>query len=90
MAKKRDRIDIIQDMLSAIVDKGGQIKPTHLMYKGNLSHAQMQGYLEELLGKECVNKVPRKGGEYFIITDKGREFLGKIREMREFDRTFGL
>lgn len=90
MAKKRDRLDIIVDMLSSIQDKGGEIKPTHLMYKSNLAHRQMKLYLEELLEKELVKKILKKDYEYIIITDSGLKFLEKIKEMKEFERTFGL
>ena len=90
MAGKRSRIDIIGDMLSSIPDKGGQIKPTHLMYKSNMSYNQMKGYLEELLEKDFVQKVEKKDYEYIIITDKGSGFLQKLREMKEFEKTFGL
>ena len=91
MAKKRDRIDIIEDMLSSMTDKGGRMKPTHLMYKSNLSHAQLQSYLEDLVNRSCVERVvAQKGNEYIIITDNGRQFLSKIREMRAFDKAFGI
>lgn len=91
MAKKRSRIDIIADILSSIREKGGEIKPTHLMYKSNLSHTQMKSYLEELVEKEFIQKT-RKGNnyEYIIITDKGLGFIQKLREMKEFEETFGL
>lgn len=87
---KRSRLDIIADMLGSINDKGGEIKPTHLMYKSNLSHTQMKSYLEELVNKELVNKIKRKNNEYIIITDKGFGFMRKLREMKEFERTFGF
>ena len=32
MKSRRDRIDVIYDILSAIEKEGGQIKPTRLMY----------------------------------------------------------
>ncbi|MFA6088377.1 MAG: winged helix-turn-helix domain-containing protein [Candidatus Woesearchaeota archaeon] len=90
MERKRTRLDIIADMLTSIRDKGNSIKPTHLMYKSNLSHSQMKGYLEELIDKSFIEKVKRKDNDYIIITDKGFEFLSKFKEMREFESAFGL
>lgn len=90
MGRKRDRLDIIADMLTSIQQKGGEIKPTHLMYKSNLSHVQMTGYLEELLKRNLIKKIARSSNEYILITDRGHEFLSKLREMKEFETTFGL
>jgi predicted transcriptional regulator len=90
MARKRSRLDIIGDMLSSVQDKGGEIKPTHLMYKSNLSHQQMNQYLEELISKELIDRIRKENYEYIIITDKGHSFLQKLREMKEFEKTFGL
>ena len=39
MSKRRSRVQIIFDILNAIKRKGGTIKPTHLLYKSNLSHS---------------------------------------------------
>jgi len=77
-------------MFSSIQKKGGEIKPTHLMYMANLSHTQMNTYLEDLIEKRFIDKVKKKEYEYLIITDKGYEFLQKLREMKEFETTFGL
>jgi len=90
MEGKRNRIDIIEDMLSSIIGKGGTIKPTHLMYKSNLSHKQMHLYLDELVSKELVIKVDKNNREYLSITDKGHQFMQKLREMKEFEKSFGL
>jgi predicted transcriptional regulator len=90
MARKRSRLDIIADMLTSIQEKGGEIKPTHLMYKSNLSHDQMKTYLDELVDKEFVGKIKKSSYDYIIITDKGHSFLQKLREMQEFEKTFGI
>ena len=89
MAEKRTRLDIIGDMLESIINKGGHIKQTHLMYKSILSHRQMREYLEELVEKDLVH-VNKSRYEYIIITDRGREFFHKLIEMREFEKAFGL
>lgn len=90
MDGKRTKIDIIGDMLKSILDKGGQIKPTHLMYKSNLSHSQLKSYLEELVEKDFVKKISKDTYEYITITDKGCSFIEKLREIKEFERAFGL
>ena len=90
MERKRERLDILEDMLLAIQGKGGEIRPTHLMYKANLAHRQLRSYLEELLSRDLVKKTERKGSEYILITDGGAKFLEKLREMHAFERTFGI
>lgn len=90
MEGKRTRIDIIEDMLSSIINKGGRIKPTHMMYKSNMSHKQMKSYLDDLVQKELVKKVKDGNYDYVIITDKGHEFVQKLKQMREFEKAFGL
>lgn len=86
-------MEIISDMLAVILQKGGSIKPTHLMYKANLSHKQMKGYLDELEKKEMVSKEDDSRGSEKVtikITNNGRNFLYKYSEMKQFEKTFGL
>ena len=90
MPEKRNKTDIVLDMLISIQEKGGSIKPTHLMYKANLAHRQLKSYLDELIEKKFVEKIDIKNYEYVILTDSGHKFLEKLREMKEFEKTFGF
>lgn len=87
---KRSKIEIVVDMLQSIVEKGGKIKPTHLMYKGNLSHIQMKKYLEELIKKGLIEEQEEENKKSILITKKGRGFLEEILRMKAFQDTFGL
>ena len=53
MAKKRERLDVIKDILKVIRDSR-QIKPTRLLYASNLSPQMFKDYVDELLTKNFV------------------------------------
>jgi predicted transcriptional regulator len=90
MQRKRSRIDIIFDMLQTISNKGGRIKPTHLMYKANLSHSQMKLYLDELKAKNLVEEQEKDEKKMLALTQKGFSFIQQFNQMKEFEKTFGL
>lgn len=90
MEGKRSRLDIINDILVAIQEKKGEIKPTHLMYKANLSHTQMNNYLQSLTNKNFIQRIKVKEKDYISITEKGYQFIQKIKEMKAFEESFGL
>ena len=70
MERKRNRVEIVHDILISIQNKGGKIKPTHLMYKANLSHVQMNSYLGELIKNEMVDKISEGEQNFFTITNE--------------------
>jgi predicted transcriptional regulator len=90
MERKRSRMDIISDILSIIQERNGRIKPTHLMYKANLSHTQMKTYLEELMKKGLIKKEESEESKDIIITKKGKDFFIQYKQMKSFENTFGL
>lgn len=91
---RRSRLELVFDILAAIQNKGGKIKPTHLMYKSNLSHKLLNNYLDELIEKEMVEirEIQQKKtlNKMIHITDKGLGFVEEFRRMREFTDAFGL
>jgi len=91
MKKKRSQLEVIHDMLSSVQAKGGRIKPTHLMYKSNLSYKMMQEYLATLLERGLLAEEKDKDNKkIYTITDKGLTFLFEYRRMTEFTEAFGL
>ena len=90
MSKRRSRVQIIFDILNAIKRKGGTIKPTHLLYKSNLSHNMMNEYLAELMGKELVGENILKKNKTYSLTDKGYNYLAEFSQVQKFMESFGL
>ena len=90
MAKKRTRLEVIRDILSVIKDRSGKIKPTHILYKSNLSHDMMEGYLNELIEKDFISEQRNAEGKRYSINEKGLRFLEKYRQIAEFSEGFGL
>ncbi|MBI4739723.1 hypothetical protein HY772_09385 [Candidatus Woesearchaeota archaeon] len=90
MSARRTKLEIIHDILRAIQEKNGKIKPTHLLYKSNLSYQKMKQSLEELVEKQMVREEKNKHGAYILITEQGLKFLQEYRRMKAFTESFGL
>jgi len=88
--KKRDRLKVIHDILHAIREKNGKIRPTHILYKSNLSSQMMDDYLTELISKDFIIEHKGKQGKTYSLTDKGFEYLSKYQLINDFVQSFGL
>jgi predicted transcriptional regulator len=90
MTNRRSRLEIIYDLLKSIMDKGGAIKPTHLLYKSNLSHNKLIEYTSELMEKGFMEERQKDGKKIYALTDKGAEYVTEFVRMKRFSESFGL
>ncbi|MEM4336577.1 MAG: winged helix-turn-helix domain-containing protein [Candidatus Woesearchaeota archaeon] len=90
MSVRRNRLEIVNDILKSIQDKGGSIKPTHLLYKSNLSHDRMKSYIAELKEKGLISEELKANKKIIVITTKGFEFLVNYKKIKEFEEAFGI
>ena len=90
MARKRERLDIIRDIIS-VIKENRKIKPTRLLYASNLSPQMFKDYVDELLKKKFVQlETSEKGKKQFFLTKKGNEFLLEYKVIENFIENFGL
>ena len=90
MSKKRDKLQIIYDILSAIKDKNGKIKPTNVLYKSNLSNQMFSEYMGGLILKGFIVENKAKRGKTYSLTQKGFDYLNKYQMIVDFTNSFGL
>ncbi len=89
--KKRERLQVIYDLLKVIRDHHNSIKPTPLLRYSNLSTQRFNEYIEELLEKGFVKiVVDKKKKKYYTLTDDGFKYLEKYQLIQEFIADFNL
>ncbi len=89
--RKRDRIEVIHDILKTIRDNHNSIKPTPLLRYSNLSSQSFTDYYKELLSKKLIKEIKDKKGKKFVtLTDKGFKFLEKYKLILGFIDEFEL
>ena len=73
IASNRTRFEILADILK--VASNSSLK-THIMYKVNLSHRQLEKYLEFLITNQLLEETNNPDvGRRYRITQKGIDFL---------------
>ena len=78
--KRRDKLSIIAEILE--IAKEGTLK-TQIMYKANLSFAQLNDYLKFMLKTTLLGKFSDKGKQVYFATEKGLDFLQRHFELAE-------
>jgi len=91
MVKKRDKLEVIYDILSIIRKNNNCIKPIPLLRISNLSSQRFNEYIKELeegnFIKEITDKKERKS---YTLTDKGFNYLEKYKIIQGFIEDFDL
>jgi len=76
--KRRDRLYIIAEVL--VIAKDGTLK-TQIMYRANLSFAQLNEYLSFLLKIGLLEEVTKDGKTIYRTTPKGIRYLENYEEI---------
>ena len=90
MNRKRERLEIIHSILTAIQEKGKEVKPTHILYKSNLSHQMLTDYLTELIKGEFIQEKDNLGKKSYSLTEKGFNYLRDYKSIKAFLDSYGL
>ncbi|MBI2141063.1 hypothetical protein HYU16_01425 [Candidatus Woesearchaeota archaeon] len=92
MTSKRGKPEIIFDILRAVQESGGKMKPTRLLYKSNLSHARLKLYLESLVRQQmlAIEGSGSEGRNLIALTQKGYSFVAEFRKMKALIESFGI
>jgi len=78
--RRRDRMFIMAEVLEVAID--GALK-TQLMYRANLSFAQLNEYLRLLSDLRLLETVESTQKKVYKTTAKGIRYLQSYREIRE-------
>jgi predicted transcriptional regulator len=83
--ERRNKLEIYNDILIAIKDesKNGEVKPTRIQLRCNLSYDKFSNYLEELRRKDLIRNS-------LTITPKGQKLLQDYERISQFIKKMQL
>jgi len=90
MAERRNKHEIFYDILNLISRENGKVKPTHILYGGNLSHDRLKRYLNELVEAGFIEKIEDKGKLFYQLAEKGYKFIEEFKKIEEMTQAFGI
>lgn len=87
---KRNKLEIIQNILRIIQESHNSIKPTPLLRKSNLSSLRFNEYFQDLLEKGFVEEKLANNTKTISLTKKGFTYLEKYKTILGFIEEFEL
>lgn len=90
MERKRARIEIIYDILFFIKKEPNGVKPTHILYRANLSPELLKKYLKVLLYDRLIKKVGKSKRVRYKITERGLVFIKRVKALDKITPIIGL
>ena len=90
MIERRTKADIFFDILRIVQQEQGKAKTTRILYGANLSYARLKKYIDYLMQNDFLEKKLINGSNYFILTEKGLNFIQEFRKVKRFSEAFGI
>jgi predicted transcriptional regulator len=87
---KRNKLEIIKDILKIIASNRNSIKPTPLLRQSNVSSIRFKEYYSELLKKDFIKETHQSNSKYVSLTEKGLKFLDRYKTILSFIEEFEL
>ena len=75
----RSQIEVLLDILKAVAE--GRQKPTHIMYRANLTWKQLKKHLDFLVKQDLLKETFDNGTSSFSLTPKGKDVLGFFKKL---------
>ncbi len=84
MNQERNRWEIIRDILKATIDDN-KVKKTRILQKAYLDWRTFSRYFDFLNDEGFITKYKPNGSneECYMITDKGKAFINKLKELED-------
>ncbi len=80
--KERSRFEIIEDLLTVLTE-GKSVKKTRLMQRACLNWRGLQRYFDFLVEENFIVESNNPGAGSYGITEKGRELLKRLKDVKE-------
>lgn len=90
MSERRSKMQVLVDILRVIQRQGGEARPTHILYKANLSHKLLKSHLNLLMEKGFIEQKSYGDKIHYCITEKGINFVGEYKKVEKLSSAFGL
>ena len=88
-SKKRDKLEIIRDML-LIVNREKGVGPTRLLHYSNLSPKMFKEYVSLLAKKNMIEISYKNKKKIFVMSNNGFAFLSEYKTIENIIANFGL